>query len=318
MKSSFPLAVYPSQLNAFKEKSDQLAKAIADALSQKKLSSFKRNDYLSIGIGYKSHSELTDSAKFRNQADENDFLIIYNKDVTDSIIAVFTAKIEGLSVKLCRDIVINLSKLEQKAFLQAGIDESVNSMHDAIFDDELIEDLYETTEDEREQIVKSFIDKMPLQLEGVELSPKEASRCHLLPLLDMNYSYLFALGGMESKNRDAAKGRNIPFTNKHGVYTTTSNFISPKLKLFGPKFDSDEIVLASDILAIKTLRFDRADYNLTDNKINDICNKMIFFKAEVNSPTIVHRFTLFNELRFDDKYIEVVYSDKLINHINQH
>ncbi|NRB78392.1 MAG: hypothetical protein HRU38_06950 [Saccharospirillaceae bacterium] len=148
MKTSFPLAVYPSQLNAFKEKSDQLAKAIADALSQKKISAFKRNDYMSVALGYKSHNDLINSAKFRHQADDNEFLIVFDRDLSASIVHVFAGEIEGLTTKLCSQIVRSLRDVEQKAYSQAGLDDSAKSMHGAIFDDESMEVLSEYFEDD--------------------------------------------------------------------------------------------------------------------------------------------------------------------------
>lgn len=113
MNPSFPVQIYPSQLKAFKEKTNELAEAIAEALSQKKLSGFKRNDYVSIGIGYKSHDDLIDWASSRKQADKAQPLLLFvEPKICNSINEVLCSKIEALNADACSLILSSLGQKE--------------------------------------------------------------------------------------------------------------------------------------------------------------------------------------------------------------
>jgi len=110
MKPSFPVQIYPSQLKSFKEKSNELAEAISKVLPQKKLSSFKRNDYLAIGLGYKSHDDLIDWANSRKQADQNEALILFaDPKVCHSIRQIFCLKVDALNTPVCSSVLKELS-----------------------------------------------------------------------------------------------------------------------------------------------------------------------------------------------------------------
>ncbi len=75
--SSYPIPVYPSQLSYFKSFASGFAKLLAERTSTNPLSAFKRNDYLSMALGYKSHSDLIQSTKFRKEADINEELTAF-------------------------------------------------------------------------------------------------------------------------------------------------------------------------------------------------------------------------------------------------
>lgn len=104
--------IYPSQLSEFKEKVNELACLLSELLNEKKLSSFKRNDYVSIGLGYKSHNDLVTWANSRKEADERVPLFLFaDPKVRDSINQVLCSKVKGLEPRMCS---ILLSSLEKK------------------------------------------------------------------------------------------------------------------------------------------------------------------------------------------------------------
>lgn len=113
MNSPSPhFAVYPSQLDTFKTKAELLSTSISDECSVKKLSAFKRNDYLAMALGYKGHPDLVESAKFRVESDQYKPLLIFsNESLRQSIAEVFADKVAGISVK---QILIICQKLEKK------------------------------------------------------------------------------------------------------------------------------------------------------------------------------------------------------------
>jgi len=93
-----PVQIYPSQLAAFKAKAELLAISIAQVLSIKKLSAFKRNDYLAVSLGYKGHPDLIEAVKFRADSDKEQQLLIFsNADIRSSIAEVFSAKLTEAS-----------------------------------------------------------------------------------------------------------------------------------------------------------------------------------------------------------------------------
>lgn len=85
-QSRYSVPVYPSQLDAFKIKADQLATAIADTQKTKKLSAFKRNDYLAQALGYKGHTDLVKLAGFRKNADIAETLYIFSCNFSSMLI----------------------------------------------------------------------------------------------------------------------------------------------------------------------------------------------------------------------------------------
>jgi hypothetical protein len=129
MNKSFPLQIYPSQLQVLTEKINELAEAIADALSQKKLSSFKRNDYVSIGMGYKSHTDLIDRANSRKQADKGAPLLLFvEPQICDSINKVLCHKIEALNTETCSLILSSLGQKELGRKIISDIKGSVSPL----------------------------------------------------------------------------------------------------------------------------------------------------------------------------------------------
>lgn len=109
----FPVAIYPSQLDAFKTKAELLSTSISETFSIKKLSAFKRNDYLSIALGYKGHPDLVESSKFRVSSDEEQQLLIFsNEAIKKSIAEVFSAKLDGITDRQIQSLFIELEKTE--------------------------------------------------------------------------------------------------------------------------------------------------------------------------------------------------------------
>ncbi len=100
MNLSFPVPVYSSQLDSFLLCADTLAVAISKITSTKKLSAFKRNDYLAIALGYKGHSDLIHAAKFHSQQDAGEQLRLFcHAGITSAIIETYCSKITGLDRK---------------------------------------------------------------------------------------------------------------------------------------------------------------------------------------------------------------------------
>tara|TARA_B100000446_G_scaffold15921_1_gene13470 strand:- start:18744 stop:19592 length:849 start_codon:yes stop_codon:yes gene_type:complete len=113
MSKLFPVQIYPSQLQEFKEKTNNLAKEISEYLNQKKLSAFKRNDYISIGLGYKSYVDLIDSANSRKQADKGQPLLLFTvTQICDSISQVLCSKVKDLDNEGCSLILRRLGQKE--------------------------------------------------------------------------------------------------------------------------------------------------------------------------------------------------------------
>tara|TARA_Y100001970_G_scaffold224984_2_gene277522 strand:- start:31984 stop:33246 length:1263 start_codon:yes stop_codon:yes gene_type:complete len=103
--NTFPLPIYPSQLDSIKTKAKALAVLIAEKLDFKPLSAFKRNDYLSIALGYKGHSDLVESSKFRKEGDKYKPLWVFqNEDIASSIASVFSKNVDGLTEKTVLDV----------------------------------------------------------------------------------------------------------------------------------------------------------------------------------------------------------------------
>lgn len=99
MNAIFPVTIRPSQLSSFKEKAESFADIIASTTGSKTLSAFKRNDYLSMGVGYKGHTDLIKSAKFRACGDNHQPLYLFQSDILrTSIVEVFASKLPKLEV----------------------------------------------------------------------------------------------------------------------------------------------------------------------------------------------------------------------------
>jgi hypothetical protein len=111
--SVLPLAIYPSQLYVLKAKALLLSLSVSEALSIKKLSAFKRNDYLAIALGYKGYSDLVMSAKFRASSDkEQPILIFTNEAIKQSIAEVFSEKLGHHTYKKIFSLFADLEKSE--------------------------------------------------------------------------------------------------------------------------------------------------------------------------------------------------------------
>jgi len=79
--STIVVPVYPSQLDAFKEKADRLADKLKQSINIK-VSKFKRYEYLARGIGHvKGHDRLIENAKRIAQADKLEPLMLFSDPV---------------------------------------------------------------------------------------------------------------------------------------------------------------------------------------------------------------------------------------------
>tara|TARA_B100001245_G_scaffold231302_1_gene211965 strand:- start:183 stop:677 length:495 start_codon:yes stop_codon:yes gene_type:complete len=121
-----PLPIYPSQLDSIKTKAKALAVLIAEKLDSKPLSAFKRNDYLSIALGYKGHSDLVESSKFRKEGDKSKPLWVFqNEDIASSIARVFSKKIDGLTEETVLDVCKILSSRERYSVMVGELNEMI-------------------------------------------------------------------------------------------------------------------------------------------------------------------------------------------------
>ena len=121
-----PLPIYPSQLDSIKTKAKALAVLIAEKLDFKPLSAFKRNDYLSIALGYKGHSDLVESSKFRKEGDKSKPLWVFqNEDIASSIARVFSKKIDGLTEETVLDVCKILSSRERYSVMVGELNEMI-------------------------------------------------------------------------------------------------------------------------------------------------------------------------------------------------
>ena len=128
----FPVTIYPSQLVAFKDKANSLSTSISEILSIKKLSAFKRNDYLSIALGYKGHPDLIQSVKFRKEADtEQQLLIFSNEAIRQSISVVFSQKLPEITVN---DILLVCEQLEKSELGTMVISDTQKMLEGALVD----------------------------------------------------------------------------------------------------------------------------------------------------------------------------------------
>ena len=121
--SLFPLVIYPSQLKTFQERADKFASIISRRASAKMLSSFKRYDYLSMALGYKSYSDLINASKFRADGDEHKDLILFSDDsIRGSIYGVFSSRLVNVDAShiysACFEMIdFELAKTERKFIL---------------------------------------------------------------------------------------------------------------------------------------------------------------------------------------------------------
>ena len=124
--NTFPLPIYPSQLDSIKTKSKALAILIAEKLDSKPLSAFKRNDYLSIALGYKGHADLVESAKVRKEGDKSKPLWVFqSEDIASSIARVFSKKIEGLTEETVLYVCKILSNRERYSVMAGEMNEMI-------------------------------------------------------------------------------------------------------------------------------------------------------------------------------------------------
>ncbi|MGR5540547.1 hypothetical protein ACPV5V_18380 [Vibrio campbellii] len=96
-KTKYP--VYPSQLKQFKESAKQFAVLISNESETSLISAFKRNDWLSLALGHKGHSDLTFFAKSCRDADTSEELYLFCDDdqLQSAIIDTFSLKLTDVS-----------------------------------------------------------------------------------------------------------------------------------------------------------------------------------------------------------------------------
>lgn len=114
--SSQVFPIYPSQLPSFKAKAKQLASYIEEKSACTSLSSYKRNDLLSMGLSYKGHSDLVQSAKFRQSSDTNAplFLFVNKNRVCKRIASIFSSQLTHVTRHHIEEAIDEMVKIEQK------------------------------------------------------------------------------------------------------------------------------------------------------------------------------------------------------------
>ncbi|WP_018984053.1 hypothetical protein [Salinimonas chungwhensis] len=108
-----PVPVYPSQLDTIKSIAKDLADLIGEEVGSKRLSAFKRNDYLANALGYKGYPDLVESTKFRALGDKNETLSLFHgKGLSDSIATTFAGSVPGLTPEAAANICKTLAARE--------------------------------------------------------------------------------------------------------------------------------------------------------------------------------------------------------------
>ena len=101
--TAFP--VHAFQLKSFKSKAKALSIELSKLVPDLSLSAFQRNDYLSMALGYKGHSDLVVSTSFRASSCKDKELDIFsNCIVRENIINIFSENIPHITkeqVSLC-------------------------------------------------------------------------------------------------------------------------------------------------------------------------------------------------------------------------
>lgn len=105
------LPIFPSQLVDFKSNAKKFALIIEYITGCKRISSFNRNDWLAVAIGYKGHSDLVQTSKQRTLTDRNSQLVIFSKSryFSSKIISTFASQLSVTQV----DIELAVRKMVQ-------------------------------------------------------------------------------------------------------------------------------------------------------------------------------------------------------------
>ena len=113
--STFGVPVYPSQLDAFKEKTDLLADKIKQALNIK-VSKFKRYDYLASALGHNGHDRLIANAKRIAQSDPREPLQIFAdpvncRKIADVYKTQYNNEVAEVVSELCKELGVDETDL---------------------------------------------------------------------------------------------------------------------------------------------------------------------------------------------------------------
>ncbi len=146
-----PHPIYPSQTETLKHRSKKFAEHIAKETNTKILSAFKRNDWLSQALGYKSHTDLLKSTEFRKQADQNQPLALFSDSALRlKIVDVFSHRtnISNEVLSLCskqvaeQEVILNKTNPSACLPMAMYIDEAV--FYETRLDAELRENINST------------------------------------------------------------------------------------------------------------------------------------------------------------------------------
>ncbi|AEX22820.1 tyrosine-type recombinase/integrase [Vibrio sp. EJY3] len=115
------LPIFPSQLADFKAKAQQFSSIIEDTIGCKRISSFNRNDWLAVAIGYKGHSDLVQASKQRTLSDRNSQLVIFSKSryFSSKIKSTFASQLSVTQVEI-ELAVTKMGQIERKELLLSG------------------------------------------------------------------------------------------------------------------------------------------------------------------------------------------------------
>lgn len=120
--------VYPSQLKQFKESAKQFAALISNESETSLISAFKRNDWLSLALGHKGHSDLTFFAKSCRDADTSEELYLFCDDnqLQTTIIDVFSSKLPAVPREVIESAAFQMTMDEYNRMLNTPFLEEEN------------------------------------------------------------------------------------------------------------------------------------------------------------------------------------------------
>ncbi|HDY7722262.1 TPA: hypothetical protein ACGVAR_001067 [Vibrio vulnificus] len=115
------LPIFPSQLADFKVKAKQFSSIIENITGCKRISSFNRNDWLAVAIGYKGHSDLVQTSKQRTLTDRSSQLVIFSKShyFSSKIKSTFASQLSATQAEI-ELAVTKMGQIERKELLLSG------------------------------------------------------------------------------------------------------------------------------------------------------------------------------------------------------
>lgn len=208
MTPLFPLAVYPSQLDSLKERADTFASLISELSQTKKLSSFKRYDYLSMALGYKGHSDLVNASKFRVEADKQEGLLLFTESaIRSSIREVFTAKLPVIDSSVIDAATKKMAEVESKSRSSIPMffyDEGVESYESTQASAKFMNDMRVASTPKNEvPVLKIDLSEMPTEIYEVFSQHPALNEIDIdVSRTDVRYSRIWHKGHVQKGKKD--------------------------------------------------------------------------------------------------------------------